>query len=159
MSPSCLNYLDRLLKRSSRTRGHRVPVSCHVCVCCLLFQPPRRKKIQIVDGQTGTEISPLQNIYFSAKRAEILMHIIEHKIEYSITQEAEEMYRLCLPNKHTQGMRYAKLCPMNALSDVRARYKRRRKRRIRSLPPATCHRFPRRKKGYLYRRYPQHVHL
>ena len=71
-----------------------------------------------------TEISlkhKYYNTYFSAKRAEILMHIIEHKIEYSITQ-AEEMYRLASQTNNTQGMRYAKLCLMNAYL-MSARYK------------------------------------
>lgn len=49
------------------------------------------------------------------------MHIIEHKIEYSITQ-AEEMYRLASQTNNTQGMRYAKLCLMNAYL-MSARYK------------------------------------
>ena len=87
-----------------------------------------------------TEISlkhKYYNTYFSAKRAEILMHIIEHKIEYSITQ-AEEMYRLASQTNNTQGMRYAKLCLMNAYL-MSASIQRRRKRRIRSyrlhLPP------------------------
>ena len=49
MSPSCLNYLDRLLKEAAVQEDIEYQ-------CCLLFQPPRREKYKIVDGQTDRNI-------------------------------------------------------------------------------------------------------
>lgn len=123
MSPSCLNYLDRLLKEA--TVQEDIEYQCLAMYAYVVYyfnhQDGKNTKLWM---DKLTEISlkhKYYNTYFSAKRAEILMHIIEHKIEYSITQ-AEEMYRLASQTNNTQGMRYAKLCLMNAYL-MSARYK------------------------------------
>ena len=123
MSPSCLNYLDRLLKEAAVQED--IEYQCLAMYAYVVYYFNHQDgKNTILWMDKLTEISlkhKYYNTYFSAKRAEILMHIIEHKIEYSITQ-AEEMYRLASQTNNTQGMRYAKLCLMNAYL-MSARYK------------------------------------
>ena len=123
MSPSCLNYLDRLLKEAAVQEDIEYQCLAMYAYVVYYFNHPDGKTTKLWMDKL-TEISlkhKYYNTYFSAKRAEILMHIIEHKIEYSITQ-AEEMYRLASQTNNTQGMRYAKLCLMNAYL-MSARYK------------------------------------
>lgn len=57
--------------------------------------------------------SKFYNYYFAGKRADITMHTIKHKIEYSIT-EAEGMYKQAEKLDNVQGMISAKLCLMTA---------------------------------------------
>lgn len=123
MSPSCLNYLDRLLKEAAVQEDIEYQCLAMYAYVIYYFNHQDGKNTKLWMDKL-TEISlkhKYYNTYFSAKRAEILMHIIEHKIEYSITQ-AEEMYRLASQTNNTQGMRYAKLCLMNAYL-MSARYK------------------------------------
>ena len=123
MSPSCLNYLDRLLKEAAVQEDIEYQCLAMYAYVVYYFNHQDGKNTNLWMDKL-TEISlkhKYYNTYFSAKRAEILMHIIEHKIEYSITQ-AEEMYRLASQTNNTQGMRYAKLCLMNAYL-MSARYK------------------------------------
>ena len=123
MSPSCLNYLDRLLKEAAVQQDIEYQCLAMYAYVVYYFNHQDGKNTKLWMDKL-TEISlkhKYYNTYFSAKRAEILMHIIEHKIEYSITQ-AEEMYRLASQTNNTQGMRYAKLCLMNAYL-MSARYK------------------------------------
>lgn len=123
MSPSCLNYLDRLLKEAAVQEDIEYQCLAMYAYVVYYFNHQDGKNTKLWMDKL-TEISlkhKYYNTYFSAKRAEILMHIIEHKIEYSITQ-AEEMYRLASQTNNTQGMRYAKLCLMNAYL-MSARYK------------------------------------
>lgn len=124
MSPSCLNYLDRLLKEAAVQEDIEYQCLAMYAYVVYYFNHQDGKNTKLWMDKL-TEISlkhKYYNTYFSAKRAEILMHIIEHKIEYSITQ-AEEMYRLASQTNNTQGMRYAKLCLMNAYL-MSARYKK-----------------------------------
>lgn len=123
MSPSCLNYLDRLLKEAAVQEDIEYQCLAMYAYVVYYFNHQDGKNTKLWMDKL-TEISlkhKYYNTYFSAKRTEILMHIIEHKIEYSITQ-AEEMYRLASQTNNTQGMRYAKLCLMNAYL-MSARYK------------------------------------
>lgn len=123
MSPSCLNYLDRLLKEAAVQEDIEYQCLAMYAYVVYYFNHQDGKNTKLWMDKL-TEISlkhKYYNTYFSAKRAEILMYIIEHKIEYSITQ-AEEMYRLASQTNNTQGMRYAKLCLMNAYL-MSARYK------------------------------------
>lgn len=123
MSPSCLNYLDRLLKEAAVQEDIEYQCLAMYAYVVYYFNHQDGKNTKLWMDKL-TEISlkhKYYNTYFSAKRAEILMHIIEHKIEYSITQ-TEEMYRLASQTNNTQGMRYAKLCLMNAYL-MSARYK------------------------------------
>ena len=123
MSPSCLNYLDRLLKEAAVQEDIEYQCLAMYAYVVYYFNHQDGKNTKLWMDKL-TEISlkhKYYNTYFSAKRAEILMHIIEHKIEYSVTQ-AEEMYRLASQTNNTQGMRYAKLCLMNAYL-MSARYK------------------------------------
>ena len=123
MSPSCLNYLDRLLNDAAVQEDIEYQCLAMYAYVVYYFNHQDGKNTKLWMDKL-TEISlkhKYYNTYFSAKRAEILMHIIEHKIEYSITQ-AEEMYRLASQTNNTQGMRYAKLCLMNAYL-MSARYK------------------------------------
>ena len=123
MSPSSLNYLDRLLKEAAVQEDIEYQCLAMYAYVVYYFNHQDGKNTKLWMDKL-TEISlkhKYYNTYFSAKRAEILMHIIEHKIEYSITQ-AEEMYRLASQTNNTQGMRYAKLCLMNAYL-MSARYK------------------------------------
>ena len=123
MSPSCLNYLDRLLKEAAVQEDIEYQCLAMYAYVVYYFNHQDGKNTKLWMDKL-TEISlkhKYYNTYFSAKRAEILMHIIEHKIEYSITQ-AEEMYRLASQTNNTQCMRYAKLCLMNAYL-MSARYK------------------------------------
>lgn len=123
MSPSCLNYLDRLLKEAAVQEDIEYQCLAMYAYVVYYFNHQDGKNTKLWMDKL-TEISlkhKYYNTYFSAKRAEILMHIIEHKIEYSITQ-AEEMYRLASQTNNTQGMRYAKLCLMNSYL-MSARYK------------------------------------
>lgn len=123
MSPSCLNYLDRLLKEAAVQEDIEYQCLAMYAYVVYYFNHQDGKNTKLWMDKL-TEISlkhKYYNTYFSAKRAEILMHIIEHKIEYSITQ-AEDMYRLASQTNNTQGMRYAKLCLMNAYL-MSARYK------------------------------------
>ena len=123
MSPSCLNYLDRLLKEAAVQEDIEYQCLAMYAYVVYYFNHQDGKNTKLWMDKL-TEISlkhKYYNTYFSAKRAEILMHLIEHKIVYSITQ-AEEMYRLASQTNNTQGMRYAKLCLMNAYL-MSARYK------------------------------------
>ena len=77
------------------------------------------------------------SLYFEGKRAEITIHIIKHKIEYSITQ-AEEMFKLAQKLNNPQGMSSAKLCLMTAYM-MTARFKEGEEagfEAYRLLPPA-----------------------
>ncbi len=123
MSPSCLNYLDRLLKEAAAQDDKKYQCLAMYAYVIYYFNHQDGKNAKLwMDKLTEIALKyKYYNSYFSAKRAEILIHIIEHKIEYSITQ-AEEMYRLASKTNNIKGMRYAKLCLMNAYL-MSARYK------------------------------------
>lgn len=123
ISTSCLNYLDRLLKEAVAQDDKKYQCLAMYAYVVYYFNHQDGKNVKLwMDKLTGIALKhKYYNTYFSAKRAEILIHIIEHKIEYSITQ-AEEMYRLASKTNNIKGMRYAKLCLMNAYL-MSARYK------------------------------------
>ena len=58
------------------------------------------------------------SLYFEGKRAEITIHIIKHKIEYSITQ-AEEMFKLAQKLNNPQGDVIGQTMPDDCLYDDR----------------------------------------
>lgn len=123
MSPSCLDYLDRLLKEATVQDNKEYQCMAMYAYVIYYFNHQDGKNTKHwMDKLSEIALThKYYDIYFSAKRAEILMHIIEHQIEYSITQ-AEEMYRLASKTNNIKGMRYAKLCLMNAYL-MSARYK------------------------------------
>lgn len=123
MSPSCLDYLDRLLKEATAQDDKKYQCLAMYAYVIYYFNHQDGKNTKLwMDKLSETALThKFYDIYFSAKRAEILIHIIEHQIEYSITQ-AEEMYRLASKTNNIKGMRYAKLCLMNAYL-MSARYR------------------------------------
>lgn len=123
MSPSCLNYLKRLLEEATAQNDKEYQCRAMYAYVIYYFNHQDGKNTRRwMERLSGIALkNKYYNTYFSAKRAEILMNIIEHKIEYSITQ-AEEMYRLAHQTNNIRGMRYAKLCLMNSYL-MSARYK------------------------------------
>lgn len=115
MSPSCAYYLGRLLEEATELENKEYQ--------CLAMYGHVIYYFNHQDENNTTvwmqKLSPIAlkhkyyTYYFSAKRADITMHIIKRKIEYSIT-EAEEMYQLAEKLGNVQGMISAKLCLMNA---------------------------------------------
>lgn len=123
ISPSCLTYLNRLLEEATAQEDEEYQCMAMYAYVIYYFNHQDEKNTKKwMERLTAIALpNKLYNIYFSAKRAEILIHIIEHKIEYSITQ-AEDMYHLAEKMKNIRGMQYAKLCLMNAYL-MSARYK------------------------------------
>ena len=58
------------------------------------------------------------DLYFGGKRADITMHILKRKIEYSITQ-AEDMFNLAQKLNNAKGMSSAKTMSDDCLYDDR----------------------------------------
>lgn len=115
MSPSSLNYLSRLLEEATAQDDKEYQcLAMYAYVVYYFNHQDGENTKKWMDRLTEIALKhKYYDIYFSAKRAEILIHIIKHQIEYSITQ-AEEMYRLAIETNNIKGMRYAKLCLMNA---------------------------------------------
>lgn len=115
MSTSCLHYLDQLLKEA--TEQDNDEYQCLAMYGHVIYYFNHQDEDNTVKWMNKLSDKALKhkfyNWYFEAKRAEITMHIIKRKIEYSITQ-ADEMYKLAQTLNYAPGMYNAKLCLMNA---------------------------------------------
>ena len=115
MSPYCIYYFDKLLKES--THQNDIEYQCLAMYGHVVYYFNHQDEENTTQWMNRLSDIALKhkyyNSYFQGKRAEITMHIITHKIEYSIT-EAEEMYKLAQKLENVQGMISAKLCLMNA---------------------------------------------
>ena len=114
-SPSCVYYSDQLLKEATE-QGNK-DYQCLATYAHVIYYYN-----QMDEENTEMWMKKLSDIalknkyynwYFAGKRAEITIHIINRKIEYSITQ-AEEMFKLAKSLDNAEGMYNAKLCLMNA---------------------------------------------
>ena len=115
MSPSCLYYLGKLLKEATELEDEKnqcLAMYAHV-VYYYNHQDENNTTVWMNKLASVALKSKNYNYYFAGKRADIAMHTIKHKIEYSIT-EAEEMYILAKKLDNVQGMISAKLCLMTA---------------------------------------------
>lgn len=115
MSSSSLQYLDRMMKEAHQQGNKQfecLGMYGHV-VYYFNHQDPENLTLWMDKLAEPALKNKLYSIYFPSKRAEITMHIIQRKIEYSIT-EAEEMYELAQKVNYVQGMSSAKLCLMSA---------------------------------------------
>ena len=102
MSPSCAYYLGKLLDEAIQQDEENTELWM--------------EKL----SQTALE-HKYYDLYFGGKRADITMHILKRKIEYSITQ-AEDMFNLAQKLNNAKGMSSAKLCLMTAYM-MTARFK------------------------------------
>lgn len=123
MSPRALYYLDRMLEEAIKQGNKKY--QCTAMYAHILYYFNHQDEKNTIEWMKKLAEIALENkfysTYFAGKRAEITMHIIKRKIEYSIT-EAEEMYKLACKLNNTQGMYSAKLCLMSAYL-MSARYK------------------------------------
>lgn len=115
MSSSCIDYFDQLLQESVAQENEEyqgLAMYGHV----IYYYNHQEEDSTVVWMNRLSDIAlehKFYNWYFEGKRAEITMHIIKRKIEYSITK-ADEMYKLAKKLNHPSGMYNAKLCLMNA---------------------------------------------
>lgn len=123
MSPTTISYLDKLLEEAIKQGNKEYQVnSMYAHVLYYFNHQDEKNTIKWMDKLSEIALeNKYYNTYFAAKRAEITMHIIKRKIEYSITQ-AEEMYKLACKLDNIQGMYSSKLCLMSAYL-MSARYK------------------------------------
>ncbi len=115
MSPSCIYYLDKLLKESSAHNDAEFQCLAMYGHVIYYFNHQNESNMSMwMDRLSDAALKhKCYNSYFQGKRAEVTMYIIKKKIEYSITQ-AEEMFELAGKLDNVQGMISAKLCLMNA---------------------------------------------
>lgn len=115
MSPSCIYYLDKLLKESSAHNDAEFQCLAMYGHVIYYFNHQNESNMSMwMDRLSDAALKhKCYNSYFQGKRAEVTMYIIKKKIEYSITQ-AEEMFELAGKLNNVQGMISAKLCLMNA---------------------------------------------
>ncbi len=115
MASSCLHYLKQLLEEATKL-DHK-QYQCLSMYAHVVYYYNHQDEKNTVDWMNKLSALALKhkiyNLYFAGKRAEITMHILKHKIEYSITQ-AQEMYTLASELKNEKGMSLAKLCLMDA---------------------------------------------
>lgn len=115
MSSSCIDYFGQLLQESvaqENVEYQGLAMYGHV----IYYYNHQEEDSTVVWMNKLSDIAlehKFYNWYFEGKRAEITMHIIKRKIEYSITK-ADEMYKLAETLNHPSGMYNAKLCLMNA---------------------------------------------
>lgn len=123
MSTSCIYYLSKLYNEATELDDKEY--QCQAMYGHVVYYYNHQDEENTVKWMNKlTELAlenKFYNWYFAGKRAEITIHIIKHKIEYSITQ-AEEMYKLAHKLNEVEGMYAAKLCLMNAYL-MSARYK------------------------------------
>ena len=115
MSPSCLYYLGKMLEEATELKDEEnqcLAMYAHE-VYYYNHQDENNTTIWMNKLASVALKAKFYNFYFAGKRADIAMHTIKHKIEYSIT-EAEEMYKLAKKLDNVQGMISAKLCLMTA---------------------------------------------
>lgn len=123
MSPSCVYYLGKLLDEATRQGNQHylcLALYAHV-IYYFNHQDEANTEIWMEKLSPMTLEHKYYDLYFKGKRAEITMHILKRKIEYSITQ-AEEMFKLAKKLDNAEGMSSAKLCLMTAYL-VTARFK------------------------------------
>lgn len=139
MSPSCVYYLGKLLEEAT-TQDNKY-YQCLALYAHVVYYFNHQDEENTVIWMDKLSPVALKNnsysLYFEGKRAEITIHIIKHKIEYSITQ-AEEMFKLAQKLNNPQGMSLAKLCLMTAYM-MTARFKEGEEagfEAYRLLPPA-----------------------
>lgn len=115
MAPSCIYYLNKLLEEATglEDKGYQCLAMYGHVIYYFNHQDEENTTVWMKKLSPVALKNKCYNNYFSAKRADITMHIIKRKIEYSIT-EAEEMYQLAEKLENIQGMISAKLCLMNA---------------------------------------------
>lgn len=115
MAPSCLHYLDRLLKEA--THLNHIRYQCLSIYAHVIYYYNHQDEKNTVVWMNKLSVVALKykiyDLYFAGKRAEITIHILKRKIEYSITQ-AKEMYAFAKELKNDKGMSLAKLCLMDA---------------------------------------------
>lgn len=123
MSPSCISYLDMLLKDAvEQDNKYYQCLSLYAHVIYYYNHQDEENTTLWMDKLSGIALdNKYYDFYFIGKRAEITIHILNRKIEYSITQ-AEEMFKLAQKLNNPQGMSAAKLCLMAAYM-VTARFK------------------------------------
>ena len=113
MSPSALKYIGQMLEEAVR-QGDK-EFECRAMYAYIVYYFNHQDEENVSLWMNKLTEPALENkfyhIYFPAKRAEITMHIVKHKIEYSIT-EAEKMYEQAKKVNNIQGMSSAKLCLM-----------------------------------------------
>lgn len=115
MSPSSLPYMEKLEEEAIRQDNKKYQCYAHYVRVIYYFNHQNGKQLKLyMDKLSDLALKyKFHNLYFSAKRADITMKILERKIEYSIT-EAEDMYELARELNNVRGMSTAKLCLMNA---------------------------------------------
>lgn len=115
MSSSCVDYFGQLLQES--VQQENIEYQCLAMYGHVIYYYNHQEEDSTEVWMNKLAVIALKhkfyNWYFEGKRAEITMHIIKRKIEYSITQ-ADEMYKLAHTLNHPSGMYNAKLCLMNA---------------------------------------------
>lgn len=121
-SPSCAFYLGALLKEATHQNNKWFQgLAMYAYVVYYFNQQDAENTVGWMNKLSEVALKhKFYNLYFLGKRAEITIHIIKHRIEYSIT-EAEAMYNLAQKVNNKEGMSAAKLCLMIAYS-MSARY-------------------------------------
>lgn len=115
MSPAAIEYMKRLEEEAFRQDDKYYQCYVRYVRVIYYFNHQDGKQLKLwMDKLSDMALKyKFYDLYFSGKRADITMHIIERKIEYSIT-EAEDMYKLAHKQNNVTGMSTAKLCLMNA---------------------------------------------
>lgn len=115
MSPSSLKYIDQMLEEAVH-QGNK-EFECFAMYAYIVYYFNHQDEENVSLWMNKLKAPALKNkfyhIYFPGKKAEIMMHIAKHKIEYSIT-EAMKMYELARKVNNTNGMSSAKLCLMTS---------------------------------------------
>lgn len=123
MSPSCIRYISKLLDEATKQNNKKYQcLATYAHVTYYFNHQDEENTVIWMEKLSKLALdNKFYNLYFTGKRAEITIRIINRKIEYSIT-EAEKMYELARKLGNTGGMSSAKLCLMTAYL-VSARYK------------------------------------
>lgn len=121
-SPSCAFYLGALLKEAIHQDNKWFQgLAMYAHVVYYFNQQNEENTVSWMNKLSEIALKhKFYDLYFPGKRAEITIHIIKRRIEYSIT-EAEAMYHLARKVNNREGMSAAKLCLMIAYS-MSARY-------------------------------------
>lgn len=115
MSSASLPYMEKLEEEAIRQDNKKYLCYALYVRVIYYFNHQNGKQLKLyMDRLADLALKyKYYDLYFTAKRADITMNIIERKIEYSIT-EAEDMYTLARKLNNVRGMSAAKLCLMNA---------------------------------------------
>lgn len=122
MSPTCEYYINRMLQEAIAQKN--IHYQCRAMYANVVYyfnhQDPKNVESWMRQLENLSLKSGYSKLYFAGKNVEIMMSLVNRKIEYSIT-EAQKMYEEARKVNSLSGMATAKVCLMTAYM-LTARY-------------------------------------